>query len=392
MRIVILGGAGEMGRVAVETAAGLGFVSEIVVADRNLEGAVAQAARFPGRAVGVAVDLRDRDSLMGAIAKADVVLNTAGPFFELGAPTLEAAIEAGVHYLDICDDWEPTLEMLELSDRARAQGVTAIIGMGASPGITNLLAMKAARALDAADELLTGWSIDDASGEETAKMKARQEPSAAVVHWMQQLSGRVRIQENGEQAMVKPLQRREIDFPGHGKIKVWTVGHPEAVTLPRTVTGLTSCANVMTGSDENTFTGLKVLQGMVDTKILSLREAARELEKSGDGKGARKRGTKPLPGLFGWARGRRGGRPAIAAAWLQGMPDGGMGGATSVPLTLALNLFAGDRPPPPLGVLTPEEVIDPDWFFDLLAPYCVGGFARGRDLVGYGEILAEGAQ
>ena len=56
-----------------------------------------------------------------------------------------AAIEAGAHYLDICDDWEPTLDMLELGERARARGVTAVIGMGASPGLTNLLAMKAGK-------------------------------------------------------------------------------------------------------------------------------------------------------------------------------------------------------------------------------------------------------
>jgi len=391
MRIVILGGAGEMGRVAVETAARLGFVTQIVVADRNLEGASAQAARFPGLAVSAAVDLRDRAGLLGVITGADVVLNAAGPFFELGAPTLEAAIEAGAHYLDICDDWEPTLDMLELGERARARGVTAVIGMGASPGLTNLLAMKAARALDAADELLTGWSIDDATGEETAKMKGRQEPSAAVVHWMQQLSGRIRVQESGLQALVKPLQGRQIAFPEYGTLKVWTVGHPEAVTLPRALPELKACVNVMTGSDEKTFTGLKLLQGLVDAKILSLREAARELETSGDGPSTR-RPRKALPGLFGWASGRRDGRATITAAWLRALPVGGMGGATSVPLALALNLFAGVRPAPPHGVLTPEEAIDPDWFFDLVAPYCGGGFTSGAELVGFGELLTEGAR
>ncbi len=388
MRIVILGGAGEMGRVAVETAAGLGFVSEIVVADRNLDGAMALAARFPGRATGLAVDLRDRADLMGVMANADVVLNTAGPFFELGAPTLEAAIEAGVHYLDICDDWEPTLDMLALGDRARAKGVAAIIGMGASPGVTNLLAMKAARTLDQVDELLTGWSIDDVSGEDSKKMRARQEPSAATIHWMQQLSGQVQLFEEGAPAMTKPLQDRRIEFPEFGPIKVWTVGHPEAVTLPRTVRGLTFCANVMTGSDESTFAGLKLLQGLVDTKVLSLREAARELGKPSN---AKKAPLKRLPGLFGWASGRSEGRPAVAAAWLRGMPAGGMGGATSVPLTLALNLFADPLSPPPAGVLTPEEVIDPDWFFDLLAPYCMGDFADGAELVGSGSVFTGSA-
>lgn len=391
MRVIVFGGAGEMGRVAVKTAAELGFVKEVVVADRNLPGAQEVAVQSP-KARSASVDLRDRDGLAGILAGMDVVINASGPFFELGVPILEAAVDAGAHYLDICDDWEPTLDMLALDDRARARGVTAVLGIGASPGLTNLLAMKAAKALDTTNELLTGWCIDDVSGEETAKMALRTEPSAATIHWMQQLSGRIRVQKDGESKLVKPLQRREIAFPGWGRISAWTVGHPEAVTLPRTVPGLRSCVNVMTGSNEKTFLGLKLLQGLVDTRVLSLREAARELERSDTpADRARRKPLKNLPGLFGWAEGLKDGRPTASAAWLRGLPAGGMGGSTGVPLGLALHLFAGEAHPR-AGVLTPEEAIDPDWFFDLLAPWCVGGFATGADLVEHGHIAAEGVR
>lgn len=392
MRVVVLGGAGEMGQVAVRTAADLSFVREIVVADRNSSGAHEVAAQSGSKARAAFVDLRDPDGLAGALEGADVVINASGPFFELGVPVLEAAISAGAHYLDICDDWEPTLDMLALDQRAREHGVTAVVGIGASPGLTNLLALKASKALDVTHEILTGWCIDDVSGEETVKMASRSEPSAATIHWMQQLSGKIRVQKDGESRLVKPLQRREIAFPGLGRIGAWTVGHPEAVTLPRTVSGLRSCVNVMTCSDEKTFLALKLLQGLVDTGVLSLRDAARELEKSDDAEGAPKqKPLKNLPGLFGWAQGVKDGCPAVSAVWLRGLPAGGMGGNTGVPLALALNLFAGEvrlR----AGVLTPEEAIDPDWFFDLLAPLCVGDFATGAELVEQGEILAEGAR
>ena len=43
-----------------------------------------------------------------------VVMNTVGPFFRFGVPILTAAIDAGTDYIDVCDDWEPTLEMLAL--------------------------------------------------------------------------------------------------------------------------------------------------------------------------------------------------------------------------------------------------------------------------------------
>ncbi|MBW2087346.1 MAG: saccharopine dehydrogenase, partial [Deltaproteobacteria bacterium] len=56
--------------------------------------------------------------------------------------------EARCHYIDINDDWEPTLDMLKLDEEARQAGITAIIGMGASPGVSNLLAVKAMSLFD----------------------------------------------------------------------------------------------------------------------------------------------------------------------------------------------------------------------------------------------------
>ena len=75
--------------------------------------------------------------------KVDVVINTVGPFFKYGPPILEAALDTNCHYLDINDDWEPTLEMLKFHDKAESNAKTAILGMGASPGLTNMLGAAA---------------------------------------------------------------------------------------------------------------------------------------------------------------------------------------------------------------------------------------------------------
>ena len=55
----------------------------------------------------------------------NIVVNTCGPFFKFGEPILSAAIDSGCHYLDICDDWEPTLEMMKLDANAKSAGVSA---------------------------------------------------------------------------------------------------------------------------------------------------------------------------------------------------------------------------------------------------------------------------
>ena len=50
-------------------------------------------------------------------------------------------------------------------------------------------------------------------------------------------------------------------------------------------------------------------------------------------------------------------------------PALGMGGATGVPLALALAVVRPDREQK-RGVFAPEAVVDPDAFFDHLAPRC----------------------
>jgi len=149
----------------VATALRYPFIAQIIIADRDRERAAAFAGACGPKASAVSLDAEDEDALRQLLRRADVVLNTAGPFYRFGIKVLRAAIEAGCHYLDINDDWEPTLEMLEMDERARRAGVTAVVGMGASPGISNLLAAKAMRRLDRVDAVYTGWSLESARAE-----------------------------------------------------------------------------------------------------------------------------------------------------------------------------------------------------------------------------------
>ena len=89
----------------------------------------------------------------------DIVINTIGPFYKFGNIILKAAIQAKKPYVDICDDWKPTLEMLDLKDDAIDGGITAIIGMGSSPGISNLMSVLACSEFDMVDEIITAWGF-----------------------------------------------------------------------------------------------------------------------------------------------------------------------------------------------------------------------------------------
>ena len=76
-----------------------------------------------------------------------------------------------------------------------------------------------------------------------------------------------------------------------------------------------------------------------------------------------------LPSIFAWAIGDKGGTSRTVGVALKSVPPFGMGGITGIPLAVALKMFVAGHVKR-RGVFAPEGAIDPDPFFDALAPYC----------------------
>lgn len=375
MKVLVLG-AGGMGSAAALTTAGFPFVDSVVVGDLNRDAAERLAASIGDKASAVQIDVSDPLKLDTLFKNVDLILNTVGPFYRFGVPVLKAAIQAGKHYADINDDWQPTLEMLALNDSASAAGVTAVIGLGASPGISNMLALTAARHLDSVDVLLTGWDTLQAMDDPSALSET---PTSAMIHWMHQTSGTIRIHSEGAQTEARPLQEFQFHYPGYGDAIVWSVGHPEPLTLPLTIP-LQFSANVMTGN-RDLMTLLNMLSEQIDSGALTLEAAAQAFLDT-----VRPQADQPpvytgaqLPSLFAVAFGQKSGQPMTAAASLRALPAGGMAGATGVPLALFAAL-AQNGSLSKAGVFAPEAIFTPDAFFDLLARQIGDSEHSGADL------------
>jgi saccharopine dehydrogenase-like NADP-dependent oxidoreductase len=373
MKLVLLG-SGGMGRYAAQTAARFDFVEELVVADLDAAAAQRLAEIVGSKARGVSVDVTDAAALERLLDDADAVLNTVGPFFRFGPPVLRAAIRARCHYLDINDDWESTVAMLDMHDEARAAGITAVIGMGASPGISNLLAVIAIGELDEVDELYPGFDLD-AAMPETRGAK----PSAASIHGVHQLTGKIRVFDGGRFVEEAPMREIKVDYPGLGVSSGWTMGHPEAITFPRYYPKLSRSLILMTMSRPN-LRAMRVLRFLVDTGLVSVERAAAWVEwLEGVGKPVKTagdyvaevtaEGIPRLPPLFAVARGRKNGKAATTAATILSAPPLGMGGATGVPLAVGLAVMRPDASDK-RGVFAAEAIVDPGAFFDRLAPLC----------------------
>lgn len=235
--IVVLGGCGGIGSVASRSLVAAG--EEIVVADVDVDRAQALATELGARAI--AVDASSQESLMAALTGADVVLNCVGPFYRFGPPILAAAIAAGVDYVDVCDDLAPTRVMLAMDDAARAAAVTALIGMGNSPGIANVFVRLCADQL--LDEVETvdimhvhGGEPEEGAGVLKHRIHAMVNPVPLFVD-----GGFVEVQqlEADGQAFV-----REFDFRDVGPMPVYPYPHPETITLPRHFPALRRATNL----------------------------------------------------------------------------------------------------------------------------------------------------
>jgi len=130
---------------------GDGFFGRLVVTDllANTSARITVAGRRPPkeRHVGprvtfVRADLNDFASVRATLVGASVVVHCAGPFqFQL--PTLvRAAIESGVHYVDLAEDPGFVRQVQAFDEEARRADVAVMSGMSVVPGLTALLAQS----------------------------------------------------------------------------------------------------------------------------------------------------------------------------------------------------------------------------------------------------------
>ncbi|MBI2146877.1 saccharopine dehydrogenase NADP-binding domain-containing protein [Candidatus Woesearchaeota archaeon] len=145
-KIVVLGGYGEMGRVTVidlvET-----FKGGIIIAGRNKEKARQFANSFKNKQVTWAeADVTKHDSIVRLLRQCDVVINATQ--YTANIDVMAAALEAKIGYVDLGGLFHMTRKQLKLHKRFKAAGRTAILGCGATPGITNVMAAYGAALFD----------------------------------------------------------------------------------------------------------------------------------------------------------------------------------------------------------------------------------------------------
>ncbi|MBU1670609.1 MAG: saccharopine dehydrogenase NADP-binding domain-containing protein [Actinobacteria bacterium] len=231
MRVVALGGAGVMGRFGVRDLVSKDSVEELLIADYDIEAARAVASELGAKCSARGVDANDHEQMVSTVKGYDVAMGTIGPFYKYEKKVARACIDAGVDYVSICDDYDAAAAFLELDAEAKKAGVTAITGVGWTPGITNVFARLGADQLDEVDEIATSWACDPA---DTAG-------KAVTLHYIHAVTGMIPSFIDGRLAYIKAGSGLEkIRFPETvGECNVFHAGHPEPVTIPHFINART---------------------------------------------------------------------------------------------------------------------------------------------------------
>ena len=229
-KVIVLGGCGAVGSVAVKTLAAQDMFSQIVIGDWNIARAEALAKDLGPKVSAVKVNAENSESIKAAIKGCDIVLNCVGPFYKTVKTILSAVIELRINYVDICDDVDVTIDILNMDSQAKAAGISAVIGMGNSPGISNLLGKFAAEnLLDETDAI----NIYHAHGGEPI------EGEGVIGHRFHCMTIDVPMFLDGKLTYVKYFGpdgialRQSFDFPILGEVPLYPYPHPEQVTMPR---------------------------------------------------------------------------------------------------------------------------------------------------------------
>ena len=231
--IVVYGATGTTGTLVAEELTRRGF--ELVLAGRDRGRLAALAGRLGGLPVRQA-QVHDAGGMAAAVEGAAVVVSCAGPFLVVGEPVLRAAIAAGAHYVDVAGEQAFLREMYEQYDsRARRAGVTAVPGLGFEVALGDWAAARAAamvRAAAAADpeepieEVAVGYAV------------SRFRPSAGTVQSAVATLGRPAVvwQEDRWERAAPGSRARTFAFPPpFGARDAVRVPAGEVVTVPRHV-------------------------------------------------------------------------------------------------------------------------------------------------------------
>jgi|LSQX01.2.fsa_nt_gb saccharopine dehydrogenase-like NADP-dependent oxidoreductase len=230
MKVLLLGGGADMAAPIIPLLEAEDDVETVTLADRDAARLKERAGSGAKMATAV-VDATDEPAVLELMRQHDITICYVGPFYYFEKRLARLAIQAGCHYVSICDDYDAYLDVITLEEEARRQGVKVLTGFGNSPGITQVLAKKGYLSMAKPERINIHWCAgsDESVG-----------PSN-LAHLFHIFTGTTLQWIDGREVRVKTGRgKKVVEFPEPvGRNPVYYTGHAESVSIPRNLPGLT---------------------------------------------------------------------------------------------------------------------------------------------------------
>ena len=272
MSKVLVIGAGGVGSVAVhKMAMWSDMFSEITLASRRVSKCDAIAASVKSR-TGVTIataelDADDIEATTRLIEKTDasLVVNMALPYQDLNI--MEACLIAGANYLDTAN-YEPLDEakfeyhwQWAYQEKFEKAGLTALLGSGFDPGVTNVFTAYIAK--HHVDNMQTLDILDCNGGDHGQPFATNFNPEINI----REVTAPARHWQNGAWVETPALSHKQrFDFPQVGARNMYLMYHEELESLSKHFPELTRARFWMTFGDAY-LTHLNVLENIGMTSI-----------------------------------------------------------------------------------------------------------------------------
>lgn len=268
MAKVIIIGAGGVGRVTtVKCAQHPEVFSEILLASRTVSKCdiIAKDAMLRTGHQNIttaAIDAEDVPALTKLIKdfKAELVIHVALPYQDL--TIMEACLNAGVHYLDTAN-YEPKDEakfeyklQWALHERFKEAGLTAVLGCGFDPGVTQVFTAHAAK--HQFDEMHYLDIVDANAGDHGKAFATNFNPEINI----REITQKGKYWLNGAWVETEPFEFKEvIDYPNIGPKDSYLLYHEELESLVKNFPTIKRARFWMTFGQEY-LTHLRVIQNI----------------------------------------------------------------------------------------------------------------------------------
>jgi len=176
----------------------------MMLLDLDSERAAAAAqAHGGGKAAARPVDARSVGALAAELTEADVLVNTAS--YRVNLEAMRACLHARCHYLDLGGLYWMTRRQLQLHEDFQRAGLLAVLGIGSSPGKTNLMAARAVAEIGGREAGIETIDVFAGGRDPAAPKDGALRPPYAIETLLDELTLAPVVLRDGEAIEIEPL-------------------------------------------------------------------------------------------------------------------------------------------------------------------------------------------